>query len=939
MIVLLLLHALIALLLPRLASRLGPAVFAVGALAPLASFGWLLTRAPAVTAGGQDVQAYRWAPALGLSIDLRLDGLALLFGLLVTGVGALALLYGVRYFAGRTEGLGRLSCMMTLFAGSMLALVLADHVLTLYVAWELTTVCSFLLIGDQGRTAQSRRAALRALVTTTGGGFGLLLGLLLLGDQAGSYRISRILQIVPTLPSSGLLVLAVALVLLGALTKSAQVPFHPWLPAAMVAPTPVTAYLHAAAMVKAGVYLVARLAPALAHLEPWRPTVLAVGLLSMLLGGWRALAQHDLKRLLAFGTVAQLGFLLTLVGAGQRVAALAGATMIVAHGLFKSALFMVVGVIDHAAGTRDLRQLDGVGRRSPALAVIALLACLSMAGLPPFVGYLGKEAAFEAFASGSLPDRLVLAGLVAGSVLTVAYTVRFLWGAFGTRPGAAGGWHAPPAGFLAAPAALALAGLGAGLAVPAISRLSAPVAQTWPAAPGPGYHLALWHGWGLPVWMSLLTLAGGIALHLLRAPVSALHGRGIAGGTAAAAQDRLARATLTGARALTGGTQVGSLPVYLAVTLTAIVTLAGSVLVVRTGLPRHVRWFDTPAQLMIAVVLVPAVLAVVTARHRMTAVLMLSAVGFLVAGLFVVHGAPDLALAQVLVETLTLLVFVLVVRRMPNRAAGTRGPARLVRLLVAAAVGVFMTAVTLATAARHVPSRVAGQYLAQAPEHGGPNAVNVVITEFRGLDTLGEISVLALASTGVASLVLVSTRTGRVPRIEDGELQHRGEPSPVSSVPRSRLLPAAHAQLRRRRVLLLEVMARAVYPSVLVVAAYLLVVGLHRTGGGFAAGLLLGLALVLRYLAGGVRELGAAAPLPPGMLLGSGLVLAAGYALLGVFAFAHVLGSAVAEVDLGPLGHLQVATSLVFEVAIALIVLGLVVDVLRTLGSPSGRQP
>ena len=755
---LLALHLLLALLAPAVAARLGPQVFLVAALAPAASFGWLMLQLPAVVAGQELTSSWAWAPTLGLGVDLRLDALALLLALLVTGVGALVLAYASRYFAGRTEGLGRNAGVLTLFAGAMLALVLADSVLLLYVAWELTTVCSFLLIADDGTTGEGRRGALRALLVTTGAGFAMLLGLLLLADAAGTYSLSGMVARPPTGTQASV---AVVLVLVGALAKSGQVPFHPWLPAAMVAPTPVSAYLHAAAMVKAGVYLVARLAPAFAELPPWRPLVLGVGVATMLLGGWRAMRQTDLKRLLAFGTVAQLGFLLVLVGAGSRVAALAGATMLLAHALFKSTLFLVVGIIDHSAGTRELTALTGLWRRAPLLLAVAALACGSMVGLPPFVGYLGKEAGLEAFVEAGPGHGWVLAGITLGSVLTVAYTARFLWGAFADRDGVETDWHSPVRGFVAPAVVLSVAALVLGLVPDRVDALAAAYADTYPGA-GERYHLALWHGLGPPVLLSLVTFALGVPLHLLLRPGTApmlLPGRL----GALAAQDGIATGVLAVARRLTARTQVGVLPQYLVIMLATVALLAGGSALFEVGLPAGVRPWDSPGQAVLGALVVVCCAAVVVSRGRLTSVLVLSAAGYLVAGLFVIHGAPDLALTQVLVETLTFVVFVLVLRRMPSGTPDHAVRGRLLRGVVALAFGATVALAVLVTSARHARSRVVEGYLEGAPEHGGPNVVNVVLVEYRALDTLGEVTVLAIAATAVASLVLASTRMGGAP--------------------------------------------------------------------------------------------------------------------------------------------------------------------------------
>ena len=745
----------------REGARIGPRVLLVAAVVPTAVFALLLGRVGPVTSRGPDVIEVPWAETLGLRFDLRLDALGLVLALIVTGVGALVMAYARWYFADRREGLVRTALVLLLFVAAMLGIALADNLLAIYVAWELTTVCSFLLIADDGRSAASRRAALRAFVTTTGAGLAMLLGFLLLGESAGTFRISELVA----RPSTGdLAPVAVVLVLVGAFAKSAQVPFHPWLVEAMIAPTPATAYLHAAAMVKAGVVLLARLAPGFSEVTPWQPLVVVIGLATMLIGGWRALAQNDLKRLLAFGTIAQLGFLTLLLGAGTRTAALAGAAMLVAHALFKSGLFLVVGIIDRSAGSRDLTELSGVGRRSPLLAASALLAAASMVGLPPFVGYLGKEAALEAFHTHAWGGDVVLGGIVLGSVLTVAYTGRFLHGAFAGAARDADRWVAPRPGFLAAPMALALAGAVVGLVPHRLDRVLGAYADgLW--GTGPTYHLALWHGFTPVLALSVGTLVAGAALAVLHGHLHGLHGRVSGPVTALAAQDLLVRGATVLAGWADASMHVRGLPAQLARNLLVVtLVLAAALLPVGISTP---RLWDSPWQGLAAVGALAAALAVVGLRGHLQAAILLGVVGYLVAVVFVLHGAPDLALVQLLVETLTFVVFVLVLRRSPRAAPSPTKGERARRAVVATAFGAVMAAGTLAMAGRHAPSLSTGEYLRSSPGHGGPNVVNVIITEYRALDSLGEVSVLVVAATAVAGLVLRHTRTGGPPRPED----------------------------------------------------------------------------------------------------------------------------------------------------------------------------
>ena len=766
MLALLVLHLLLALAAPAAAPRLGRKVFLLVAVAPAATTVWAATRAGQVLDGRPVESATAWVPGLDLTLDLRLDPLALLMVTLVSGVGTLVFLYCASYFASEQPGLGRFAAVLTAFSGAMLGLVLSDDLLLLYVFWELTSVTSWLLVGFDDESPDSRRAAQQALLITTLGGLVMLVGLIMLAQEAGTASLSGI---VADPPGGTAVAVALVLVLVGAFTKSAQVPFHPWLPAAMAAPTPVSAYLHAAAMVKAGVYLVARLSPAFAAVAPWRPLVITVGLATMLVGGWRSLRQNDLKRLLAFGTVSQLGFLMVLFGAGTHEAALAGAALLLAHGLFKSTLFLSVGVIDHETGTRDVRVLSGLWRRLPVLATVATLAALSMAGVPPLLGFISKEAAYEAFLHGGLADQVVFAGLFVGSVLTAAYSARFVWGAFADKPGCAPTTaHTPAPGFLAPVAVLGVAGLVVGL-IPALADpLVLAYAASYPLEAGAeAEHLALWHGLTPALGWSALTLAAGAALFVLRERVRKAQRRASRVLSAVDA-DRSYDASLSGldraAQRSTAIVQSGSLPVYLGTVLLTMVALTGGALVAGTRLTGDLMAWDQPLQAVVGVVAAAAAIATARARRRFTAVLLLGAVGYGVAVMFVLQGGPDLALTQFLVETLSLVLFVFVLRRLPAEFEPRRlRLSQALRVSISVAVGVVVCLAVLVTSQARTAPPASQAYLEQAlPQAGGSNVVNVVLVDFRGFDTLGEITVLVVAALGVASLVLAGRRSGGV---------------------------------------------------------------------------------------------------------------------------------------------------------------------------------
>jgi multicomponent Na+:H+ antiporter subunit A len=776
-IALLVLHAVLAACAPALARALGPGraprVFAVMAVPPALTTGWAMAQGAGVLRGEPVEQTLSWVPGLSLDLALRLDPLALLMVTLVSGVGTLVFLYCPSYVAGHSTREGReavahtarFAGILLAFSGAMLGLVLADDLLSLYIFWEATSITSFLLVGLNDEDSGSRGAALQALLVTVLGGLAMLVGFVVLGESAGTYRIS---EIVASPPDGGLVTVALLLVLLGAFTKSAQLPFHPWLPSAMAAPTPVSAYLHAAAMVKAGVYLVARLTPAFADEAVWSPLVVTFGVATMLVGGYRALRQYDLKRLLAFGTVSQLGFLMVLVGGGTRETAVAGATLLLAHGLFKSTLFLTIGVIDTQTHTRDIRHLAGLGRRMPWLAAAAVLAGLSMAGLPPLFGFLAKEEAYAAYLHGGPGGLVTLAGIVLGSVLTFAYTARLLWGAFADKgcPPTDAVTHAerPAAVFTAPVVVLGVASLVLGLVPALVDPLVQAVADR--VEPGEGEHLALWHGLNAELALSALTVAAGALLFWQRRPVTRAQARLHTGPVHLLDADRGYHAAVLGldvvAARATASVMSGSLPAYLALTLVTMLALPGTALLVTTGLPSDIRVYDTWLQLAVGVGIALAAVATAFARRRFTAVLFLGAAGYGVAVLYVVHGGPDLALTQFLVETLSLVIFVFALRRLPPAFSGrTIRRVQVVRALIAGAVGVLVTAfAVVAVAARRTPP-VSQAFLDLAqPKGGGNNVVNVILVDFRGFDTLGEITVVAVASMGIAGLVLAGRRAG-----------------------------------------------------------------------------------------------------------------------------------------------------------------------------------
>lgn len=988
MLLLLTIHLAAAVVAPLLVRWWGRRAFWALALAPASAAVWALSWTSEVRAGDGPVQVVEWVPALGLELSFRLDTLSWLMTVVVGGVGALVLVYCAAYFSSKASGLGRFGGVFTGFAGSMLGLVTADDMLLMFVFWELTTVTSYLLIGHYADRKASRRAAMQAIIVTTAGGLAMLAGVVVLGQAAGTYSLSGLLADPPPATSAPV-VAAVACLLAGAATKSALIPFHFWLPAAMAAPTPVSAYLHAAAMVKAGVYLVARFAPAYADLPLWRWTIVVLGAGTLLLGGYRALRQHDLKLVLAFGTVSQLGLIVLLVGLGTRATALAGLAMLGAHAMFKAALFLVVGTVDVACGTRDLRRLSGVGRALPLTALAGGLATASMIGLPPFAGYVAKEAGLEAIAhldEGPI-GWVVLGAVVVGSALTVAYGLRWWWGAFATKPAlvplsgtrdeegvatttslAAGGEeHVEPAHvtrpslLLTAPAlVLAFLGLAAALLPGLGENLLQPYAATFPTGE-PG-HLLLWGGFGLVLWLTVGVLAVGGLMFLARDKVERWQARLPHLLEADMVYRRSMRKLDDLAADVTAVTQRGSLPAYLGVILVTWVVAVGTALVTGTTLPTATRAWDYAAQVVFAGVAVIGAVLAARARRRLKAVILAGISGYAIAGMFLLYGAPDLALTQVLVETVTLVVFVLVLRRLPPYFSDRPlAASRWLRLALGLAVGLVVAGVALVAPSARVHAPVSQDFATEAYEFGGgKNIVNVTLVDIRAWDTMGEISVLLVAATGVASLVFLSARGGRIFREREAPADRAvwgGAPDPMAALRRgggTMKVPAAGARapgsrarewLRagrtvapHRRSVIFEVVVRLLFHTMIVYSVFLLFSGHNQPGGGFAAGLVTGIALIVRYLAGGRYELGEAAPVQPGVLLGTGLFLSAGVGLAALLVGGVVLESWILELTIPVWGEVKLVTSLFFDVGVYLVVVGLVLDILRSLGAEIDRR-
>ncbi|WP_405217906.1 Na+/H+ antiporter subunit A [Agrococcus sp. Ld7] len=902
-----------------LSGRVGRLIFLLPAAVSLAAAVWFGMQAPKLAAGAVLQERIEWMPALGIAIDLRLGTLQWLLAMVVLVVGGLIFLYCAWYFesaklANRTVGL------LTGFAASMLLLVLADDLIVLITGWELTTIFSYLLVGLNHRSANSRRAAQTALIVTTIGGLTMLTGILLLASDTGTFSLAETLADPPTSITAAW---AAALMIVGALSKSAIVPFQYWLPGAMAAPTPVSAFLHAAAMVKAGIFLIAALTPAFVELPWWRWSLVALGVVTMVLGAVRAMRQLDIKVLLAHGTVSQLGLLVTVLGIGTQASMQAGLTLLAAHAAFKAALFMVVGVVDKSTGTRDLRELGGLARRMPWTAGAAILAAASMAGIPPTLGFLGKEAALDAALSDAGGDLMALGwvaflGIAVGAALTIAYSLRLIVGTFFGRlrgePKRTSRW------LVIAPVVLALGGLAAGFAGDTATALLQPQSAAVPAgeeAP----HLALWHGVTLALVSSAAAWVLGTLLHLRY------------GGRRAAptGTDPFERSYYAGLRGLdrlavevTGRIQTGSLPMHLTTILLVVVAFPGAALLLSGALTADVRPFDSAGQVAAAVLVSIGAIATTTTRGRLKAFMLLSVVGYGVALLFLLHGAPDLALTQVLAETVFLVILVLVLRRLPKYF--TNRPLRAARYLRAAlgiAVGTFAAIASLATLQSRTGEPISLGFYQQAYDFGhGENIVNVTLVDIRAWDTLGEVAVVLAAATGVASLIFVRRPSGGRSVLRQS----------LSSTGRRTWLRGAFTDEQRASPVL-EVVTRLLFPVMMLVSIYLLAVGHNEPGGGFAGGLVAGIALAVRYLAGGSDELLEAVPFDAGKLLGGGMAVVVLSVLWPVLIGGRVGESYAIEATLPLLGEQKLVTSVFFDIGVWLIVIGAMLDFVRSLGA------
>ncbi len=917
---------LVGAVLPALANRAGrTAAATVAFLVTASSLALLLSAAGGVFHGEVVTLDIAWLPSLGLNIAFWIDGLSLFFASLILGIGLLIIVYA-RSYLGREDDMGRFLAFILLFQGAMVGLVLCNNILLLLVFWELTSLSSFLLIGFWSHLPAGRQGARMALIVTGAGGLAMIAGMLLLGEIAGSYRISDILQAGEAIRASASYDLALLLILAGAFTKSAQFPFHFWLPHAMAAPTPVSAYLHSATMVKAGLFLMARLWPVLSGTELWFYLVAGTGLTTMVLAAWIALFKNDLKALLAYSTVSHLGLITMLLGFGEPYAAVAAVFHILNHATFKCALFMTAGIVDHETGTRDAEKLGGLMVLMPITGTVAMIASLSMAGVPPFNGFLSKEmmleSAWHAGGDGAVWLWPLLATL--GALFSVAYSLRYVCHVFlgPRRAPYPRNPHDPPLGMWLPPALLAAAVVAIGLFPQTIAgSLVATTSQAVIGGALPEYKLALWHGLTPALYLSLAALAGGSLLLWRYRAALRLRQR-----LPLPEAKRLFEGAIDGlvrlARFGIDGLHNGSLQ-------RALAFLIGAAIVVGYGAffgAEHAAG-ERPMLPMNGVALVAWLLLigacaaiVVLHRRRLMLLVMIGVIGLFVSVAFLYLSAPDLALTQISVEVVTVILMLLALNLLPKTTPRESSGFRRGRdALLACLSGLGVGWVVLAVLTRDVTS-ISAYHLANSYSGGGgTNVVNVILVDFRGFDTFGEIIVIGIAALIVFALL----------------------DSALRGVAGRRLAKWTVDQQRSadRHPLLLVVGTRMLLPLALLVGVYIFLRGHNEPGGGFIAGLVVAIALVSQYMASGFGWSQARMRIDYHAIVAAGVLIAG---LTGVGAWLAgrpFLTSDYGYVTLPLVGKFELATAMLFDLGVFLAVVGGVMLALANLSRVARSTP
>ncbi|MFK8250410.1 monovalent cation/H+ antiporter subunit A [Ancylobacter terrae] len=940
--------SLLAVFLPRL-GRNGLALLAgMIAVAGTAGTAYLY---PLTHEGGAVRAQLDWLPSLGLDFTLRLDGLAWMFAVLVFGIGALVVLYA-RYYLSAEDPLPRFFSLFLAFMGAMLGVVLSGNLIQIVFFWELTSLFSFLLIGYRHQTAAARDGARMALTITGAGGLCLFVGVMLVGRIVGSYDLDEVLRSGELIRNSPLYTPALVLILLGAFTKSAQFPFHFWLPHAMAAPTPVSAYLHSATMVKAGIFLLTRLWPVMAGTDTWFYIVVPAGLATLVIGAYVAIFQQDMKGLLAYSTISHLGLITLLLGLGSPLAAVAAIFHTMNHAIFKASLFMAAGIIDHETGTRDIRRLSGLFRYMPYTGTLAMVAAASMAGVPLLNGFLSKEMFFaEAVAdhTGSLLDDSLPYWATLAGAFSVAYSLRFIHGVFfGPPPVDLPRQPHEPAHWMRFPIELLVLtclviGIFPGRTV---GPLLETVTRSVMGPTMPYYSLAVWHGFNWPLLMSLIALSAGTLLYgALRGYLATgpdgppflrdLKGQRIFENVIVTVSWQWARALerLLGTRHLQP-----QLRLLVGVAIIAAVAPFGVNGIAGNG-PRPLTPIDPAFLLIWAIGIGCALGAAHQAKyHRLAALVLMGVAGLVSCLSFVWLSAPDLAATQLLVEIVTTVLILLGLRWLPKRLEDARpsGPTpsvlfrRYRDLSLAVAVGVGLSLLAYAVMTRPLPESVSRFFVERAyTQGGGTNIVNVILVDFRGFDTMGEIAVLCLAALTVFALL----RRFRPASDNAGTPeQQRMQDAYDDAAPDRKVGDTVTDYLLIPRLIM-----QWMFPVVIVLAVYLFMRGHDLPGGGFVAGITLSIGFVLQYMASGTRWVEEHLRVLPLRWMGLGLLTAVATGL-GSWLFGYpFLTSHARYLDLPLVGKVPAASALMFDLGVFLLVVGATVLILIALAHQSLR--
>lgn len=910
----------------------------VAGVAMSASLGLLGLLSPAVGRGQVIARMVEWVPSAGLSASLRLDAFSWLFCMLVIAVGILVVIYA-RFYMGPKEDLPRFFALLMAFTGAMQGILLSGNILMLVVFWELTSLVSFLLIGFWRHGTAAREGARTALLVTAAGGLCLLMSMLLIGQIVGSYELDAVLAEGHVIAGHSLYPVALTLFLIGAFTKSAQFPFHFWLPGAMAAPTPVSAFLHSATMVKAGVFLLIRFAPALGGTEAWFYAVTGTGMVTLLAGAAIALFRHDLKGLLAYSTISHLGLITALAGIGSPGAILAAIFHICNHAVFKASLFMAAGIIDHQTGTRDMRRLGGLYRSMPVTGTLAIVAAAAMAGVPLLNGFLSKEmflAEAVAWHNGSWLDNSLPYIAVVASALSVAYSLRFIMSAFfGTPAKDLSRAPSEPAAWMRLPVELLVAVCLLVGILPAlvIGRIINNAAAAVLGPDLPYTDIALWHGVNPALMLSLIALCVGGLIHATTArsisagpegPPLLHHLQGQRG------FDRIMlKATWVWPRRALHLVATERLQPQLRIVVAAAVIAAGSILWSRLQMSEDPRLapFNASFALMWTAGAACAIGAAWLAKyHRFAALVMLSGAGVVTCLTFAWLSAPDLAVTQLLVEIVTTALLLLGLRWLPQRRPGLRDDnglaarrRRLQDLALAVTGGVSIAAIAYVVMTRPLVPNVGDWFLANAyHEGGGTNVVNVILVDFRAFDTFGEIAVLAIVALTVYALL------------------RRFRPA-SESVEQPQQQIATSRQMLSDYLLVPSVIMLWMFPVLMTIAAYFFFRGHDLPGGGFAAGITMAIAFLLQYLAANVRWVESRLTVLPIRWMGIGLLIAVGTGM-GSWIFGYPFLTAHARYVSVPLiGDVPAATALLFDLGVFALVMGATVLMLIAIAHQSLR--